>query len=111
MHAIIGVGHIIAGWVGITLSWPLLSGLIHTNRAYSFHFAQSFRSDECNRRINRYGARTVIGWSCILMIVGVISFFLPIGGSEALLFLYELLPIIVIFGSAYAQILFFARRL
>jgi hypothetical protein len=77
-----GLSNIIVGFVTIALCIPLLKDKIAMNRWYGIRLKQSFESSENWYRINRYGAQRMILWSVIIVIIGILTLFVPINSKE-----------------------------
>jgi hypothetical protein len=73
----IGLTWIGLGLLSIAISIPLLKGKIKMNSWYGFRFMQAFQSPGNWYQINRYGAKRLIFWSIVLMLLGCLLPFLP----------------------------------
>ena len=67
--------------VMILLGLPLLMRKIPMNRWYGARFKKSFESEENWYRINAYSAKQLILWSIPLLLLGVVTLFLPLEGN------------------------------
>jgi hypothetical protein len=59
------------GALVIGVSIPLLLGKIKMNCVYGFRIRKAFQSEENWYLINRYGAKTLMLWSVVIMAVGI----------------------------------------
>ena len=75
---IVGGAWSIAGLLCIVLAVPLVRGQVGRNALYGVRFPQSFQSDDAWFAINRFGGKRMIVWSIPMIIVGIISLFLPL---------------------------------
>lgn len=94
------------GLVIIGVSVPLYLGKIKPNRVYGFRIRKAFASEENWYLINRFGAVALMGWSAVIMAVGLAclwiepAYVLPVANAT---FLSLLVPI--------ALTVLYARRL
>lgn len=93
---IVGVAWALAGLACIALAVPLVRGRIGRNGVYGVRFPQSLQSDEAWFAINRFGGKRLIVWAVPLIVVGVVSFFLPLKSHPALALLLGFGPIVFI---------------
>ena len=91
----------------ILVSLPALKGKIPMNRWYGARFKKSFLSEENWYKINAYSAKHLIIWSLPLMIIGIVTLFLPLEDhpqlSNALLFTFLLILVPLLLSYRYAQ--------
>ena len=106
---IIGCSLLLMGALFIGLHIPLLQGKVKMNSMYGMRFKKSFASEENWYTINRYGARLVIRWSIVILIVGVATFFIPLSGRPALAVGLAFVPLVVVIPAI--QCYLFARHL
>jgi hypothetical protein len=59
------------GFILIAVSMPLYLGKIKMNNFYGFRIRKAFESEDNWYTINRFGALAMIGWSFVIMIVGI----------------------------------------
>jgi uncharacterized membrane protein len=78
----------------IALAVPLLKGLVAPNSWYGVRIPKSLASAENWYRINRYGAKQLVGWSGVSLVVTVSGFFLTIEEASPLFWFYLLIPAI-----------------
>jgi hypothetical protein len=90
----IGISWIVAGLLCVVLSIPLIRGQVGRNRIYGVRFSQSFQSEEAWRAINRFGGKRLAVWAIPLIVVGVVSLFLPLQGKTGLALVLGFVPII-----------------
>lgn len=96
INLILGFLSIGYGFLFMGISIPLLRGSFPRNSLYGFRFRQSFESEEAWQRINRYGARRMILWSLVILVLGLGTFFLPLGESVILIVIVAVVPPMVI---------------
>lgn len=94
--AMIGVGALI-----IVLCVPLLQGRIKPNGLYGMRLPKSFESEANWFKINRFGARKFIGWSLVLMLLGIVACFLPLRHHAALTGLLAFSPAVLVLIAAW----------
>jgi len=73
----LGLENLGVSLVIILVSIPLLLGKIPMNRWYGVRFKAAFESDDNWYAINRYGAKWLIIWSIVLMIIRITIFYAP----------------------------------
>ena len=101
------ITNIACGILFLAVSIPLAKKAVGMNRWYGFRFKKSFQSEENWYAVNCYGAKKLIPWSILLILLGILSlFFEGSGKSETVLSLAPLLVFIPVIQSY-----FFARRL
>ena len=88
INIILGITNISCGVLFILPSIPLLKRKIKRNYLYGFRISKAFESEENWFNINAYGAKQSIIWSIPIILIGIISFFVPL--SEEFCFLYPL---------------------
>lgn len=92
----IGLSWTLAGVLCIALSIPLIRGQIGRNALYGVRFPASLESDEAWFAINRFGGLRLAIWSVPLIIVGLVSFFLPLQKNTRLTLVLGFAPLIFI---------------
>lgn len=95
INLILGLSFVICGIIFILMSLPLLKGTIKMNNWYGVRFKKSFESDENWFKINKYGSQQLIKWSVLLILIGVITLFIPFGNNQALIIAISSAPILV----------------
>jgi hypothetical protein len=95
-NVIIGLSNIFVGVLTIAVCIPLLKDKIEMNRWYGIRFERSFESKENWYKINRYGAQRIIYWSVIIVVIGILTFFIPVGSGGFLPIIISCAPIILI---------------
>ena len=78
----------------ILISIPLLKRKIPMNRWYGARFKKSFESEENWYKINAYSAKQLILWSIPLLIIGLVTIFLPLEGNTGLIDVIALSPLL-----------------
>ena len=96
INTVIGASNILVGVLVFLLSIPLKNGSIRMNNWYGFRIQKSFESDEAWYKINEYGAKRFMWWSQPIILVGILSFLIPIYENMALILLFSLFPLIIL---------------
>lgn len=73
----LGILNVVTGVLMAGLSIPLLLGWISRNQFYGARLRQSFASEANWYRINKVAARYMIGWSCVIVVIGIVLIFVP----------------------------------
>ena len=76
-NTIVGLMNISAGFLITILCIPLVKRKIKMNRWYGMRIPKSFKSEENWYKINEYGGKIFIYWSIPIVLIGIISLFLP----------------------------------
>ncbi len=105
----VGSAWTLAGLLIMGLAIPLVRGRVSPNGVYGVRLSQSFRSADAWYAINRYGGRRLIIWAVPLIVVGLISFFLPLQSRPALALVLGIAPLIFVLIPAWESWRF-ARR-
>ena len=92
---VLGISNICAAAVFILLSIPLLKRKVPMNRWYGARFKKSFESEENWYRINAYSAKQVMIWSVPLLLMGIVTLFLPLEGHTRLTQLVACAPLLI----------------
>ncbi|QTA90829.1 SdpI family protein [Desulfonema magnum] len=108
MNIISGIANVFCGVLFVCISIPLLKDMIPMNRFYGFRFAKSFESERNWYQINKYGAKRMILWSVPIILIGIITFFIPFS-SKSLGTLLALVPLLVIIPAMESY--FYAKKL
>ena len=110
----LGLSNIGVAVLLIAISIPLIQRRVKMNHFYGVRIPKAFESDENWYKINEYGGRQLVLWSCVLALLGVVTFFLPLGTeekpNETMIIISALMPLIVLV-PAIVQILRYARKL
>lgn len=105
-----GLLNIIAGLIFILVSIPLVRRKIGPNGWYGFRIAKAFESEENWYRINEYGGRQMIKWSAVIILIGVVALFIPLGPEDHVLaLLFGLAPVLILIPAI--QTILWARHL
>jgi len=91
---VVGTSWTLAGLLTFALSIPLVRGQVGRNPFYGARFPESFASDEAWYAINRFGGRRLAGWSIPLLVVGLVSFFLPLEKNTGLTLALGFMPLV-----------------
>lgn len=94
----------------IAINVPVLQGKVKRNSVYGIRTPKAFESDELWFKINRYGARQMMLWSAVTVVLGIATFFIPFANPAQLIVwfsLASLLPLLV----AYVQIFRYSNKL
>jgi hypothetical protein len=105
----IGSSWILTGLLCFLLSLPLIRGQVGRNSFYGARFPESFQSDEAWFAINRHGGKQLAISSIPLVVIGLISFFLPLQSHAGLTLALGFMPIVFILIPA-LETWRFARR-
>lgn len=81
---VIGASWIFAGLMCCGMAVPLMKGKVERNSYYGMRFAKSLESDEAWFAINRYGGRRMFLWSLPLIVIGMVSLFLPLAAHPVM---------------------------
>ncbi|MBF0224899.1 MAG: SdpI family protein [Desulfobacterales bacterium] len=92
----LSIGNILTGILIIGICIPLLKGKIKMNKWYGMRFKKSFESEENWYKINTYGAKRMIIWSSVLVMIGIINLWLPISGRNGLILLFGFAPLVIL---------------
>jgi hypothetical protein len=92
----IGSGWTLGGLLLIAVALPLARGKVARNALYGIRFPQSLRSDEAWFAINRYGGRRLVVWAIPLILIGVVSFFLPLRSHAGLALTLGFAPLLLL---------------
>jgi hypothetical protein len=92
----IGISWTVVGLICIGLAIPLVRGQVGRNALYGVRFPESFQSDDAWFAINRFGGRRLIVWSLPLIVIGIVSFFLPLQSHTGLTLTLGFAPLIFI---------------
>ena len=90
-----GISIICAAVVLILISIPMLKRKIPMNRWYGARFKKSFESEENWYRINAYSAKQLILWTIPILIIGIVTLFLPLEGNTGLFNAIAFSPLLV----------------
>lgn len=92
----IGTSWTLTGVILVALCIPLVRGHIPRNSWYGIRLPQSFASDDAWYAINRFGAKRMIVWAIPLILVGLVSFFLPLKAHTNLTLFMGFAPLIFV---------------
>jgi nucleoside recognition membrane protein YjiH len=106
---VLSLSSIFVGILIIALCIPLLKKKIRMNRWYGMRFRKSFESNENWYKINSYGAKRMILWSLIIIIIGILTFFLPVDARRSLRLVIAFAPLILIIPAIESWL--FAKKL
>ena len=103
----LGISNIFVAALFIVLSIPLVKGKIPMNKVYGVRIKKAFESDENWYKINAYGGKQLILWSIPLVLLGVVTFFVPLEANGPLITAVACAPLIVVIPAitscAYAK--------
>jgi hypothetical protein len=94
------------GFIVIAVSIPLYLGKIKMNYVYGFRIRKAFESVENWYSINRYGAKALMWWSVVIMVIGIACLYIEpqhVLTVAKFAFISLLIPV--------AQTVWYARRL
>lgn len=73
----VAIGILLGGLVIFFASLPLAYRKIPMNQVYGIRIQASFESDQRWYEINAYGGRRMAAWSLLIIVTGVLGFFVP----------------------------------
>ena len=94
--AMLALSNIFVGASIIAISIPLQKNKIRMNCWYGMRFRKSFESDENWYKINEYGARKMILWSIVIIVIGILTFLVPLETTKSLRLAIKCAPLILI---------------
>lgn len=108
-HAIASLLLFFCGALFVLIDLPLLFDLVPMNRWYGVRIPKSYSSDENWYKLNRFGAKCLIGWSVVPIGAGVANLIVPFVTEDRawLVAVIVMVPVL----AALAQILVYARKL
>lgn len=98
---IVGLALLLSGAVIIAVCLPLLRGNIKPNALYGVRMAKSFESDENWFKMNCYGAKQMMLGAAIMMLCGIVAFFLPMQGNDTLAAIAAVVPMLLMLIPAF----------
>jgi hypothetical protein len=96
-NIIFGIMYVFIGLLFIAISIPLMNGKVEMSHFYGVRLRKSYTSDKNWYLMNAYGGKQLLIWSVVLVIIGVLTFFIPFDGDTLLIMLFAFMPLIVIF--------------
>lgn len=93
---ITGIYFIFTGIIYVGLSIPLLKRKIKMNDLYGIRINKSYESEENWDKLNENGAKELIKWGIVLIILGAISFFINIDENNLFFYFWLFIPVIVL---------------
>jgi hypothetical protein len=94
------------GIILIAVSIPLYLGKIRMNCYYGFRIRKAFESNDNWYVINKYGAKSLLWWSAVIIAIGITCLFID---PQAVLTLAKIAFVSVLVPVV--QTLYFAKRL
>jgi len=88
--------NMICGVIFILVGIPLAAGRVKRNRSFGFRFRACMEDERTWYDVNRYGGRLLILFSIPLVVLGVISLFLPLRENGGLYLFFTFTPLIII---------------
>ncbi len=92
----LGLCNILVAILFIAISIPLYFCKIPMNNIYGFRFKKSFESDQNWFKINSYGGKQMAIWSIPIVLVGILTFFIPVRENIVLATIIACAPLIII---------------
>jgi hypothetical protein len=107
------VVNIVCGIIFILISLPLAARKIPMNPIYGFRITKAFDSDENWYAINHYGAKQLIFWSALLIVIGLLYLVFPISdpSEQRLTVIFAVAPIIICPAAAIWKTILYAKGL
>jgi hypothetical protein len=96
VNVIFGVMYIFVGVILLAISIPVMKGKVGMNHVVGVRLRKSFTSEKNWYLMNAYGGRQLSIWSVVLIVLGVVTFFIPFGGRELFILLFAFAPLIVL---------------
>ena len=93
----VGISWTLAGLLCIAICLPLIRGKVGRNSIYGIRLPQSFQSDEAWFAITRYGGTRLAIWAVPLVVIGVVSLFLPLQPRPGLTLILGFAPLVFLF--------------
>lgn len=93
---LLGVTNCATALVLMAVAFPLARGTVKRNNTYGFRFPQALESDEAWLAINRYGARRLLFWSVPLLLLGLVTFSVPLAHNMPAVLATANAPLIVL---------------
>jgi len=84
VNVIISICNIFAGILTIGLCIPMMKGKVKMNPWYGARFRKSYESEEAWYKINAYCGRRMVYWSIVLILIGILALFIPLGEAYLL---------------------------
>lgn len=104
----IGLANILLGFLITILCIPLVKRKIKMNYWYGMRIPKSFKSEENWYKINEYGGKIFIYWSTLIILIGIISLFMPPLGEKRIVVL-SLAPFFIILATI--QLVIYSRKI
>jgi uncharacterized membrane protein len=95
----LALSYTLGGLLIVALAIPLVQGRVKRNALYGIRLPQSLKSDNAWLAINRFGGKSLIAWSTIMILAGVACFFIPLQSNTALTIAIGFVPFVCIGGS------------
>ena len=93
INIILGITYISIYLACVLTSIPLLKRKIKMNYIYGIKIKKAYSSEENWYKINEYGAKRILLWSPIFLIIAIFGFFIEFGLNYELIMIYALVPI------------------
>ncbi|MCP1339590.1 SdpI family protein [Idiomarina sp. M1R2S28] len=93
---ILGIINILTAALMIALAIPLVLGKVKMNAVYGIRTRSAFKSEENWYKINAYGGKQFILWSVPLVLLGIVTFFIPFESFPVLTVFIAFAPLIII---------------
>ena len=108
-NVFLAITNISCGLIFIAICIPLLKRKVKMNDWYGFRISKAFQSEENWFSINAYGAKKLIICSILMILIGILCFFIPISSTTILILGSG--PIAFLTTIAIIQTLLFAKKL
>jgi uncharacterized membrane protein len=95
-NIIFGILYIIIGLILMAISIPLKNAKVAMNHFYGVRLKKSYSSEKNWYLMNAYGGKQLLIWSAVIVVLGMITFFIPFYGSEIYIALFAFLPLVVL---------------
>ena len=101
INFVLAIAYVFLGILITAICMPLLQGKVKMNDFYGVRIKKSYESEENWYKINKFGARQLIGWAIFMIFMGVVSLFIPFHHNDKAILAFVILPIIAIIIPLY----------
>lgn len=93
---ILGLSNLLVGALTVLIAIPLVRRKVKMNRAYGIRIRAAFESEHNWYEINAYGGRQMILWAIPLVMLGIVTFFVPLQNNSVLALVVGCAPAILL---------------
>lgn len=98
----LGISNIAVALTFILISIPLIQRKVSMNKVYGVRIKKAFESEENWFKINAYGGKQLALWSLPLVLLGIVTLFLPLEGNDPVIISIACAPGIIIIPAIVA---------